>query len=197
MSFSVEDTGDKVTQLEFMQPKAELFKQFKVHPDVDKQAWKDRGILLAEDQETGFAPGSNIDAIIYKHAAEEEAQLPFEFNIFCTKAAGGKTKVSLELEFTEPSDPEKNKLNYQNITVIIMVTDEPKLLKIDNSTSNFDKKSGMIMWMTDGLSEEIQNSVLQFYTTSEEDTMFPLKVSYQYEGQTSVVEKTFFANMLM
>lgn len=159
--------------------------------------WKDRGLLLADDKETGFAAGANIDAIIYKYAAEEEAQLPFDFNIFTTKAAGGKTKVSLEMEFTESATPGENKLQFQNLTVIISIVDEPKLLKIENSTSNFDQRSGMIMWMTEGLSEETPTSVLQFYTTTEEDTMFPLKVSYQYEGRTSGVDKTFLSQMLM
>lgn len=198
VAFTVENTDQKVTQIEFAQPRSELFKQFKVHPEIDKHAWKDRGVLLADDQEIGFSPGTQIDAIVYKHAAEEEAQLPFEFSIFTTKAAGGKTKVSLEVEFTESTgNADDTQPIYKNLTVIISVADEPKLLKIDNSTSSFDNKSGMIMWMIEKLYEDTSSALLQFYTTTEDETMFPLKVSYLYEGQTSSIEKTFLSQMLM
>lgn len=183
-----------MTKIEFVKPQAHLAKNFKVHPEIDKNAWKDTGVLSADDQETGFTPGSSIDAIIYKLSAEEEVQLPFDLNIFTTKAAGGKQKVSLELEFTENVTNSglvtQIQPHFKNIVILIKVTDEPKLQKMENSNSDFDKNSGVITWKTDIISNDHENAVLQFYTTTEEDVMFPLKVSYEHEndGDWSTME---------
>lgn len=194
----VDEGGEKVTKIDFVQPNASLFKQFKVHPEIDKSTWKSTGSLSASDEETGFAPGSNIDAIIYKYAAEEEAQLPFDLNIFTTKAAGGKTKVSLELEYTE-GDGEVKPV-YRNMTVAVSVTDQPKLLKLENSTADFDQKTSQINWVTEGLSPESENAILQFYTTTDEETLFPLKVSYEHENSgdsSSVNTEQMFLKFLL
>src|SRR5690606_21334625 len=133
--------------------------------------------------------GSKIDAMMYKYASEEETQLPFDFNIFTSKAAGGKQKVSLELEFTESA--------INGIQVGIAVQDEPKLLKIDNSTSDFDAKTSMITWVTGSLSEEKQSSMMQFYTTTEEEALFPLKLSFEHMNDVSHTEQMFIRFLLI
>jgi hypothetical protein len=186
--FTVPEESSKVTRVEFMKPKEEFFKQFKVHPEIDKQQWRDTGALIAEDDETGFAPGSRIDAFRYKISSDEEVQPPFEFNIFSTKAAGGKQKISLELEYPDSSGSADQKpAEFKNITVLISVSDEPKLLKIDNSTTNLDQKSGTIVWMVESLNEANASALLNFYTTTDEATLFPLKVSFEYTGSSSSV----------
>jgi hypothetical protein len=186
--FTVDEGSQKVTNLEFAKPKSDYASSFKVHPEIDKNQWKETGMITATDEETGFAPGSRIDAFRYKIAADEESQLPFEINIFTTKAAGGQNKISLELEYSNSGKNGNGKSsNFSNITALISVSDEPKLLKIDNSTSNLDQKTGTIAWSTDSLNEENSNSVLQFYTTTEEDKLFPLKLSFEYEGSAHSV----------
>jgi len=181
MVFSVNESSDKVTQFDFETPKKEYFKQFKINSEINKGELRDTGVISASDQETGFAPGSKIDAFRYKITDEVEVSLPFEISIFSTKAAGGKQKISLELEHIETDDPSKPSA-FTNINVLVKVADEPKLLKIDNSTSNLDQKSGMISWVTENLNEVNNNSVLQFYTTTEESTLFPMIVSFEYKG---------------
>ena len=150
-TFDIPEDSDKVTQFDFGAPKPEYFKQFKIHPEIDKAEFKNNGTIVASDQETGFAPGSSLGAFRYKITDEVECSLPFEISIFATKAAGGKQKISLELEYTEDSDNEKSS-EFSNINIFIKVTDEPKLIKIDdNSSSNLDSKSGMISWMITSL----------------------------------------------
>ena len=178
----------KVTKIEFSKPKSEYASKFKIHPEIDKNQWKDTGMLIATDEEMGFAPGSKIDALRYKITADEESQLPFEINIFTTKAAGGKTKISLELEYSDTGKNGKGKAsNFSNITVRLNVSDEPQLLKINNSTSNLDQKTGTIAWCTESLNETNSDSLLQFYTTTEEDRLFPLSLAFEYEGSVHSV----------
>ena len=186
--FTVEEGSQKVTKLEFSKPKSDFANSFKIHPEIDKNEWKNTGMIIATDDEMGFAPGSKIDAFRYKIAADEESQLPFEINIFTTKAAGGKTKISLELEYSNSGSKGNGKASsFSNIAVLVSVSDEPKLLKIDNSTSNLDQKTGTIAWCTELLNEENSSSLLQFYTTTEEEKLFPLKVSFEYEGSAHSV----------
>jgi len=71
--------------------------------------------------------------------------------------------------------------------VLIKVSDEPKLVKIENSTSNLDSKTGMITWMTEKLDNENSNALLQFFTTTEESHLFPLIVSFDYKGSAKSV----------
>ena len=195
VSFLVEDTGKKVTQIEFVQPQTSLFKQFKIHPEIDKNSWKDRGMLIASDQESGFIPGSKIEALIYKYASELETQLPFSLNIFITKAAGGKNKVSLELEFTENSEGKNN--IFRNIQIGITVEDEPKLIKIENSTTNLDQKSKTITWLVEDLNESTENPILQFYTTTAEEVLYPLKVSFEQENDEENTQQLFIRYLLI
>lgn len=191
----VEDTGKKVTQIEFIQPQASLFKQFKIHPEIDKNAWKDRGMIIASDQESGFIPGSKIEALIYKYSSELETQLPFSLNTFISKAAGGKSKVSLELEFTPNTDGMNSSFN--SISVSITVEDEPKLIKVDNSTTNLDQKSKTINWTVDELNEASENPILQFYTTTPEEVLYPLKVSYSQENDGENTQQLFIRYLLI
>lgn len=195
VSFMVEDTGIKVTQIEFVQPQASLFKQFKIHPEIDKIAWKERGMFIASDDESGFIPGAKVEALIYKYSSELETQLPFSLNTFISKAAGGKNKVSLELEFT-PNSEGKNS-NFNSISVSITVDDEPKLIKVDNSTTNFDQKSKTISWSVDDLNEASDNPILQFYTTTSEEVMYPLKVSYSQENDGENTQQLFIRYLLI
>ena len=164
--------------------------------------FKNSGIITAVDQETGFPAGSSIGAFRYKITDELESSLPFEISIFSTKAAGGKQKISLELEYTN-DDSNPTPSVFTNISIFIKVTDEPKLIKMDdNSSSNLDSKSGMISWNIPSLSKEYnnskgsevstkgdewRNSSLQFYTTTEENTLFPLIVSFDYTGSAKSV----------
>ncbi|CAI2374672.1 unnamed protein product [Moneuplotes crassus] len=107
-TFDIPEDGEKVTQFDFGTPKPEYFKQFKIHPEIDKEEFKNNGLIAASDKETGFAPGSSIGAFRYKITDEVECSLPFEISIFATKAAGGKQKISLELEYTEDADNERS-----------------------------------------------------------------------------------------
>ncbi len=113
--------------------------------------------------------------------------MPFEINIFPTKAAGGKTKISLELVYNEDEENTKPS-TFSNINIFIKVKDEPKLIKIsENSSSNLDNKSGMISWEIPSLTPEEDTALLHFYTTSEEDSLFPLIVSFDYTGSAKSV----------
>lgn len=193
MSFEVQDDKKKVTEIDFVQPNASLFKNFKIHPEIDKQAWKDRGTILAADQESGFMPGNEIQALIYKHNSDDETQLPFELSIFTSKAAGGKIKVALEVEFTENSDGANSK--YSGINIGIKVQDEPKLLSIENSTTSF--ANGQILWTINDLNQENTNATLQFHTKSEEESMFPLKMSYTHENTGDNTNVLFIRQLLV
>lgn len=193
VKFMVSEESKKVTEIEFVQPQSSLFKNFKVHPEINKAQWKERGQLIASDQETGFTPGSEIQGMLYKHKSYDETQLPFEISIFTTKAAGGKVKVALELEYTENSEGKNSE--YKNVQVKIQVQDEPKLLSIDNSTTNFD--SGFITWTTQDLNSEYPSSSLQFHSKSEEESMFPVKVSYEQFNTGENTEQMFIRLLLI
>mmetsp|Transcript_28839 Transcript_28839/g.25519 ORF Transcript_28839/g.25519 Transcript_28839/m.25519 type:complete len:179 (+) Transcript_28839:63-599(+) len=174
-------------KVDFAQPKEEYFKNFKITREIEKSEWRDHGVLIASDKETGFAPGSSINACRYKITDNVETQLPFEISIFTTKAAGGKSKVSLELEYTE-SDTAIPSV-FKDVNVLIKVSDEPKLIKIENSTSNLDQKTSMITWITESLDETNSSALLEFYTTTDESYLFPLIVSFDYKGsQKSIFE---------
>ena len=146
VSFTVEEENKKVSQIEFIQPQGHLFKNFKVGPEIDKQAFKTRGMFIASDEDEGFIPGNEVQALIYKYASDDETQLPFEFSIFTSKAAGGKIKVALEIEFVENTEGENSQ--FDDIRVKIKVEDEPKIMNIENS--EISTSSGGIVWSLNG-----------------------------------------------
>lgn len=189
----IKESKNKVTQIDFVQPQSSLFKQFKIHPEIDKNQWKDRGVLSAVDQENGFTPDSNIEAIIYKYNSEQESQLPFDISIFTTKGAGGKVKVALELEFTE--NPNGTNSKFSNIVIKVAVEDEPKLVNIENSTTS--KSDKCITWEIKELSEEYSNAALHFLTKSAEESMFPINVSYTQENTGDNTEQLFIRLLLV
>lgn len=193
VSFLIKETKSKITEIAFLKPKESLFKQFKVHPDIDKNQWKDRGILSATDQEEGFNPEERIEAITYKYISEEESQLPFDISIFTSKAAGGKVKVAFELEFKENPDGANNK--FTNISIKTSIEDEPKLLNIENSSTNLS--ATCLSWEINELSDEYPTAALQFHTKSSEETMFPIKISYSNTNTGDNTDQLFIRLLLI
>lgn len=193
VSFTVSEESKKVSKIDFIQPQSSLFRNFKVNGEIDKKMWKERGELVSTDQEHGFTPGSEIQGIIYKHKSSDETQLPFELSIFTTKAAGGKIKVALEVEFLENSEGQNS--SFKNVEVKIAIQDEPKLIGIENSTTNLE--SGSITWIIADLNSEYNSASLQFHTKSEEESMFPLKVGYEQFNTGENTDQLFIRQLLI
>ena len=71
---------------------------FKVHPELDKQAWNKQKTIKAKDSEDGFSTQTRLDALRYRYTSKAEEDLPFTINVFNSKKAG-KNVVTLEIEY--------------------------------------------------------------------------------------------------
>ena len=72
---------------------------FKVHPELDKQAWNKQRVIKAK-QEEGLSTQTAIDALRYRYTSKSEEDLPFTVNVFHTKKAG-KNEICMEIEFNQ------------------------------------------------------------------------------------------------
>jgi len=77
---------------------------FKVHPELDKQAWNKQKLIKAkgsgDPQEEGLSTQTKLDALRYRYTSKDEENLPFAINVFNSKKQG-KNVVTIEVEWNQ------------------------------------------------------------------------------------------------
>lgn len=77
---------------------------FKVHPELDKQAWTKQRIIRAknsgEEGEERFSTQTKLDALRYRYTSKEEDDLPFTINVFNSRKQG-KNLITIEVEYNQ------------------------------------------------------------------------------------------------
>lgn len=62
---------------------------FKVHPELDKQAWNKKRTIKCknsgEEGEEGLSTQTKLDAVRYRYTSKNEDDLPFSINVFNSK----------------------------------------------------------------------------------------------------------------
>ena len=153
---------------------------FKVHPELDKQAWNKQKMIKAKSADEGFSTQTRLDALRYRYTSKTEEDLPFTINVFNSKKAG-KNVVTLELEFNQ----NQNNLKFQaleNVTISLSMGDAGTEVDIELIKTNVnietDTVNNVLLWHVANI-HEADSAVLSFASKSLVfDDMFPLNVKF-------------------
>jgi hypothetical protein len=64
--------------------------------------------MICSSDDNGFPAGARLDAVRYRYASKEEADVPFTINVFNSKK-GGKSQITIEAE----SNTENSSLGFK------------------------------------------------------------------------------------
>ena len=169
------------------QPKFQLsykdFKglSFKVHPELDKQAWNKKKTIQSknpEDEAEGLSTQTRLDVIRYRYTSKSEDDLPFTINVFNSKKQG-KNVVTMEIEFNTNQENLSFKI-LENVTIGLNLGDDAvdiELLKQNVNIEN-DSANNVLLWHVANLHEN-ESAVLSFASQKLVfDDMFPLEVKF-------------------
>lgn len=156
---------------------------FKVHPELDKQAWNKKKILKGknsgEQGADGISAQTRLDALRYRYTSKTEEDLPFTINVFNSKKQG-KNVITMEIEYNQNQENLKFK-SLENVTIGLNMGDgqaDIELLKQGVNTEQ-DAASNVMYWHVANLHES-ESAVLSFASKSLSfDDMFPLEIKFQ------------------
>lgn len=164
---------------------------FKVHPELDKQAWNKKKLIKGknsgEQGADGLSAQTRLDALRYRYTSKSEDDLPFSINVFNSKKQG-KNVITMEIEYNQNQENLKFKI-LENVTIAINMGDalaDCELVKQDVNVEK-DAANNMLYWHVANL-HDCESAVLSFTAGSNlsfED-MFPLEVKFQ--EQYSVID---------
>lgn len=156
---------------------------FKVHPELDKQAWNKqkllRGKKSGQEGAEGISAQTRLDALRYRYTSKTEEDLPFTINVFNSKKQG-KNVVTMEIEYNQNQDNLKFK-SLENVTIAINMGDsltDVELLKQDVNVEK-DVANCMLYWHVANIHED-ESAVLSFQCQGLSfEEMFPLEIKFQ------------------
>ena len=150
---------------------------FKVHPELDKQAWNKQKVVKGKDE---VSTQTRLDALRYRYTSKDEEDLPFTINVFNSKKQG-KNVVTLEIEYNQNPGNLKFKV-LENVTIALSMGDagtevDVELLK-QNVNIETDTVNNVLLWHVPNLHEN-DSAVLSFASKALDfDGMFPLNITF-------------------
>ncbi|KAH8918372.1 hypothetical protein BT69DRAFT_1353967 [Atractiella rhizophila] len=87
--------------------------QFKVHPNVDRNAWSKENRIALKDAKRTFPVGQDVGVLKWRLAGKDETWVPLSINCWPTVSNSGTTEVSIEYEL------ENTSLSLHNVTISI------------------------------------------------------------------------------
>ncbi|GAA5916919.1 hypothetical protein JCM6882_000605 [Rhodosporidiobolus microsporus] len=151
--------------------------QFQTHPNVDKQAWAQRGEVRLKEGKKGFPVGQGLSVLKWRLSGADEGIVPLTINCWPSADAGTLT-VNLEYELTNPS------LSLHNVVISIplpagaepVISDPPA-----HGSYAINPHTGMLEWTIEEVSEAAgtDSGSLEFEAEGEDaDALFPVGVDF-------------------
>ncbi|CAO3619715.1 unnamed protein product [Cunninghamella echinulata] len=93
--------------------------QFKTHPNVDKNVFKNEKAVQMRDTSRSFPTNQNLEVVRWKYSSQDETAVPLSINCWPTPADNGTCDVNIEYEL------EADHLELRDVVIAIPLPGEP------------------------------------------------------------------------
>lgn len=158
--------------------------QYKTHPNVDRALFTSESIIGLKNPSKPFPSNDqNLGVLRWRGVgkADDTKFIPIQFSTWLS-SNGDLVDVTLEFEVTETYNESINK-----ITILVPVATENVELKSDNAQITQITEEG-VFFEIESLAPG-ENGVLEFSIEANEDSLFPVEVSFTNENPVNTLGK--------
>ncbi|CAM9024735.1 hypothetical protein WICANDRAFT_35263 [Wickerhamomyces anomalus NRRL Y-366-8] len=158
--------------------------QYKTHPNVDRALFTNESIIGLKNPSKPFPSNDqNLGVLRWRGVgkADDDKFIPIQFSTWLS-SNGDSVDVTLEFEVTESYNEAISK-----ITILVPVATENVELKSDNAQITQITEEG-VFFEIESLSPG-ENGVLEFSIEANEDSLFPIEVSFTNENPVNTLGK--------
>jgi hypothetical protein len=146
------------------------------HPELNRALWTSQKIIAPKQNGPGFPPDIKLAVLKYKYSISDAAELPF--NVVLWNSAEQKNNIiTLEADFN-PENPRFTRVDNLKLSIPISSSKSPQITKSTNSEAEYDKN--VLEWKIERLDGSSTNATLEFETTSDVSSLFPIEISMSY-----------------
>jgi len=157
---------------------------YKTHPNVDRALFTNESIIGLKNPSKPFPSNDqNLGVLRWRGVgkSDESKYIPIQFSTWLS-SNGDLVDVTLEFEVTETYNESISK-----ITILVPVATENVELKSDNAQITEISEEG-VFFEIESLSPG-ENGVLEFSIEANEDSLFPIEVSFKNENPVNTLGK--------
>ncbi|SCZ94410.1 BZ3500_MvSof-1268-A1-R1_Chr12-2g03881 [Microbotryum saponariae] len=161
--------------------------QFKTHPNVDKNAWTQRGEIKLKEGKKGFPVGQGLGVLKWRMTGTDESVIPISINCW-PSSDNGICTVNLEYELENTSIALHNVL----ISIALPPGSQPALSEAPaNGSYSLNPETSRLDWVIDEVSVAAgtTSGSLEFEVDGDDvDAFFPVVVDFVSQKGLSGVE---------
>ncbi|KAI7883881.1 hypothetical protein K492DRAFT_143438 [Lichtheimia hyalospora FSU 10163] len=150
---------------------------FKTHPNVDKNAFKNDKIVQMRDVSRPFPVQQNLEVVRWKFSTRDETAVPLSINCWPSPAGDGTCDVNIEYEL------EADHLELRDVVVSIPLPAEPAATVHSADGSYFvDRQRRVLDWQLPVINSSNKSGSLECNVPGEDaNGFFPVMVSFVSE----------------
>ncbi|GAN02742.1 coatomer subunit delta [Mucor ambiguus] len=151
--------------------------QFKTHPNVDKNAWKDQHIVQMRDLSRPFPANQNLEVVRWKLSTRDETAVPLTITCWPSPAGNGTCDVNVEYEL------ENDDLELRDVVISIPLPAEPTADVTQADGSYFvDRARRVLEWQLPVINSSNKSGLLECSIPGDDaNSFFPVVVSFMSE----------------
>eukprot|EP01100_Stratorugosa_tubuloviscum_P007433 TRINITY_DN309_c0_g2_i1.p1 TRINITY_DN309_c0_g2~~TRINITY_DN309_c0_g2_i1.p1 ORF type:complete len:522 (-),score=229.38 TRINITY_DN309_c0_g2_i1:168-1733(-) len=149
--------------------------QYKVHPNIDRNAFTKQNILTLKDANKEFPVNLPTSILKWRFETKEESLVPITVNCWPTSPSGGTTTVNMEYELND------NNFELSNLCIAIPIpTGSAPVVNSVDGTTQYDSKSHCLLWKLDLVDASNSNGAMEFILpyNGNSSGFFPINLSF-------------------
>ncbi|KAI8967456.1 hypothetical protein BDF20DRAFT_901180 [Mycotypha africana] len=165
--------------------------QFKTHPNVDKNAWKDQKIVQMRDLSRPFPTNNNLEVVKWKLITRDETLMPLTITCWPSPSGNGTCDVNVEYEL------ENEALELREVIICIPLSAEPTadVTQVDGSYV-VDRARRVLEWQLPVINSSNKSGVLECNIPGDDaNGFFPVTVSFISDKLLSGVDVISVSNV--
>ncbi|EER31069.1 hypothetical protein CTRG_05521 [Candida tropicalis MYA-3404] len=168
-------------------------KQFKTHPNVDRNLFQQENVITVKDKSKTFPSNDHPLGVLRWRSVgkqDDNSLVPFIFTIWVNALDDGQVQVTLEYELTsEFIDNHPNHPNIENLKILVpVVTQDVHLQEGGNDTVSYDvyEDQGIVFNIGSISIDDPQGSFEFTVPVSDEESLFPMQAQFEITNQEVV-----------
>ncbi|KAI9481598.1 MAG: hypothetical protein EXX96DRAFT_567347 [Benjaminiella poitrasii] len=148
--------------------------QFKTHPNVDKNAWKDRHVVQMRDISRPFPANQSLEVVKWKLSTRDETMVPLTVTCWPSPAGNGTCDVNVEYEL------ENDELELRDVVIYIPLPAEPtaEVTQVDGSYF-VDRSRRVLEWQIPVINSSNKSGLLECNIPGDDvNSFFPVSVTF-------------------
>ncbi|KAI7898749.1 uncharacterized protein BX663DRAFT_523977 [Cokeromyces recurvatus] len=148
--------------------------QFKTHPNVDKNAWKERHVVQMRDLSRPFPTNQSLEVVKWKLSTRDETMVPLTVTCWPSPAGNGTCDVNVEYEL------ENDELELRDVIIYIPLPTEPtaEVTQVDGSYF-VDRSRKVLEWQLPVINNSNKSGLLECNIPGDDvNSFFPVSVSF-------------------